>query len=196
MLKIAITVILLSLSFSPHAIDKILLAPQGGSHLSSKLEFTAPIQSEIETYLDLGNSLSKHALTIFSANKETFRVSLQLETSMSISSEGPHLDLTDWKHCTTDWVNAKAFSQSVFILPNFDTIDTACFPDVTQEEIKAEVFKLGGQRWADVLDEEGFPDWYSPASIALSMVRIKIEQQVGPSWQKVTIINVSIPMGC
>ena len=81
-------------------------------------------------------------------------------------------------------------------LPNFDGINVDCFPRVSDEELKAEVLRAGGEEWVSILEGKGWPDGYKPVQISLSTVRLKIEQQTAAGWNVVTVINMSIPMGC
>jgi len=196
MLKPGIPAIFLLVSLPSLAIESVRIGAPDPEHFGAPLVFNAPIASEIEAELDLGETLSEKTITIVSAPGEVFRVSVQLETSMALGDDGPHLDLVGWKHCTTDWLATDTVDESAFRLPDFNHIDTECFPQYSPEEIREEVLKEGGQRWVDVLEQRDLAAGYDPAYVALSMVRIKIEKQVDSRWNAVTTINVSVPMGC
>jgi len=160
------------------------------------ISFTAPFDKKIDSYLDLGVDISNTKLFIDSEENANYRVHIQLETSMAIGDEGPHLDLSDWKHCTTEWLSVKPLDKVSFVLPDISSIKTDCFPQLSMDEIKAEVLKRGGQRWLNVLERNIGSDYYDPTYIALSAIRIKIEKQVNSQWQEVTVINFNVPMGC
>lgn len=194
--KYYIALLVIGFSGFTYAIEKIEINPFAEHSFQEAMIYTAPFKNETLGHLGLGDSLSEAKVIVFSNGDENYRAEFQLETSMSVNAEGPHLDLTSWKHCTTKWHNIKALTDNKFQLPNFDKIDTDCFPKVSHDEMKAEVLKQGGKYWVSVLEEEGLPENYSPVDISLSTVRIKIERFVDTEWQVVTVINISIPMGC
>ncbi|PCK01947.1 MAG: hypothetical protein COA42_22655 [Alteromonadaceae bacterium] len=157
-------------------------------------KFKAPYKEITSAYLELGDDLSLLNVAITAKAKEKFRVQLQLETSMTVMNEGPHLDLTGWKHCTTDWIMAKKLSEFKFALPNFEEIDISCFPKVSSEEIKEEVLKRGGEHWVKVIEEA--PSEYSATDVGISSARIKVEKLVDGKWLLVTVLDFYVPLGC
>lgn len=179
-----------------YAIDTIEIKRANADIAEAISEYKRPFSKSYVDELDVGRSLSLGQVVLHGNSSETYRVKLQLETSMSITAEGPHLDLTDWKHCTTAWFDLKKVTDNSFVLPNFDAITLDCFPVVSLEEIKAEVAKRGGEEWISVLEGANWPSSYSPIEISLSHARIKIEKLVDAQWIDVTTIQFAIPMGC
>jgi len=160
-------------------------------------QFKSPFKNSISRSLGLADDLSLLNVAIRSESTNSFRVLLQLETSMTVMDEGAHLDLTDWKHCTTDWLEVAKLSGNKFALPDFRRINTDCFPDVSDTEIKEEVFAQGGERWARVLDIS-YPDYpeYSSTTVELSSVRLKVETLRNGKWSLVTVLDFNVPLGC
>ncbi len=93
--------------------------------------------------------LSSYEITTKRTNK--FRVSVQFETSSTIMDEGPHIDLIEWKHCTTNWVNLKSTKPNEFTLPKAMLIDKECFPTVSNDEVKSKIHEIAGKRWSSLL---------------------------------------------
>ena len=54
---------------------------------------------------------------------ETYRVRVQYETSLGLSAEGPHLDLTDWKHCVSDWEAADALDEMLALARSYESLE-------------------------------------------------------------------------
>ncbi|WP_200842627.1 hypothetical protein [Zhongshania aliphaticivorans] len=160
------------------------------------MSYTAPFNKNIDASLEVGDSLSKATLELLEEDNVPFRVQIQLETSMSIQNEGPHLDLIDWRHCTTEWALIESTDDNTFQLPDFNDVNVDCFPAVTDEEIASEVMRVGGQEWVDIANGKGWPAGYRPISIELSRVRLKIEKFIEGEWSRVTVMNIAIPMGC
>lgn len=179
-----------------YALDSIELLTSTEASPQKTIKYSAPLKKAIDDSLDIGDSLSKGTLILLSKNRNNYRATIQLETSMSVTGEGPHLDLTDWKHCTSDWFSITEAKGREFSLPDFDAINVDCFPTISDEELKAEVLRVGGEEWVSILEGEGWPDGYKPVEISLSTVRLKIEEKTATGWNVVTVINMSIPMGC
>jgi hypothetical protein len=181
---------------SAYSLNSIALLTSAEALTQKTITYSLPLKKEIDDTLDLGDSLSKGTLIFPSNGNKNYRATIQLETSMTVTAEGPHLDLSDWKHCTSEWLSLTEGKDGEYPLPDFDKINVDCFPQVSDEELKAEVLRVGGEHWVSILEGEGWPDGYRPVEVSLSTVRIKIEEKSGTSWQEVTVINMGIPMGC
>jgi len=169
--------------------------------------WTQPMRppQRIDIDLDVGDGVDGRVLRVGRAQAPgNYRVSVQFETSAAISGEGPHVDLVDWKHCRSEWRFAKQVTPSRFRLPVALERDHTCFPAATRAELK--------QALKQELDQSGFdPDsrraWLesvervprvgeSPSYVALSTVRVRIEEYAGGQWRLLTTIAFDIPMGC
>ena len=158
-------------------------------------KFPAPFKKTTKAYLDLDEDLSSKKVIIKPKNNASYRAFIQIETSLTIMNEGPHLDLINWKHCTTEWLEINQISSTEFSLPRINEIDINCFPKVTVSEIRDEAYKQGGQRWADLIGFNASIDEY-PIAVAISSIRLKVEEKVKGTWQLITLLDFSIPMGC
>ncbi len=194
MKKIIITILLLISSLA-NAIEEISIGPAEATYFGKSLKFLAPFSKELSFYLEYGDTLSESVVQI-KGTTNSVRIATQLETSLSVNREGPHLDLIEWKHCTSDWIPLQYVIEGRFIFPELTDEVTSCFPKVTHIEMREEVFRVGGESWVNTLEEKGLPEGYSPISVSLSTVRIRIEEKIGGKWVLVTIVHVSIPMGC
>jgi len=76
----------------------------------------------------------------------------QIETSMTIMDEGPHIDLVDWKHYTSDWIDLERIDARRFRLPKIESnYELASrFPTYTVDELYEAAMATGGHRWADL----------------------------------------------
>jgi hypothetical protein len=199
MLKIMKNIILLFLlaltSNISLAIDKIEIYSPNNNAFSSTYEFKTPLNENIDSYLKLGDNIDAQVIKITSSTTSKFKVSVQFETSLTIMDEGPHIDLTEWKHCTTDWVDLKSVKPNEYILPKSTKIDGTCFPKVSDEEIRSEVRLVAGGRWSSLLKGDIDVNNY-PLGVSLSAMRIRIQEEINGMWRLVTTINFNIPMGC
>jgi len=195
-MKFYIALLSLLLPNFSYALDGITLLTSAENLPQKAIKYAAPLQKEINDSLDIGDSLSRGRLILLSTDNKSYRATIQLETSMTVTAEGPHLDLVDWKHCTSQWHSMTEAKDGEYTLPDFDNINVDCFPRVSDEELKAEVLRAGGEQWLSILEGEGWPEGYRPVDISLSTVRIKIEEKTGSNWRVLSLINMSVPMGC
>jgi hypothetical protein len=132
-----------------------------------------------------------------------FRVEQQHETSLTLMNEGPHMDLTSWKHSVSPWTVVHRISDDVFRTD--DISGSLDFPKVTTEEIveavKAESLAWAARghdsvdRWVELAKECADPYSY-PCGVGVSQLRFRISISIDDSWQPIQTIELNIPMGC
>ena len=195
MKHIVICLICLFSSMLSAAINEINIIPNATISISKTVYLAEPFKDRITIPLEMQDQISNANLIIVANKNDKIRASLQLETSMSIQDEGPHLDLLDWKHCTSDWLTIDNTATHQFKLPDFENISLDCFPEVTLAEIKQAVLEHDGQEWMPLFDRDSFNKEMN-LLIGISAARIKIEQMIEGKWVAVTIVNLTIPIGC
>lgn len=80
--------------------------------------------------------------------REKLRIRFQYQTSLALGDEGPHLDLLDWKHCTTAWQSIADPGDGHFDIQPPTTRQASCFPSFGQAELLAAVRAHGGEgKW-------------------------------------------------
>lgn len=157
--------------------------------------FEAPFKPATKSYLDLGDELAEQFIKLAAADNDQFRLFAQYETSVTVMDEGPHLDLTDWKHCTTDWIPVDQITPATFQFPASLAVDLGCFPEVSGKELKKAVSEYGGERWSSLLGADVSPNSY-PLATSLNTIRLRVEQLKNGEWVAVTMLDIAVPMGC
>ncbi|HEY0860294.1 MAG TPA: hypothetical protein VGE19_05210 [Pseudoxanthomonas sp.] len=186
---------LYSLRVLPHA---------GGDSSFSGWRHEGPVPPQLTIPLELGDEVYGATLQLQPATPgATWRVRVQYETSLGLSAEGPHLDLTGWKHCVSDWVAAEARDAVSFVLPTPSAEQHACFPPYTQGElaqaVRAHTAAQGDPSQAD--------DWIARIGqgdalgtvvpfVAISTVRVRVEVLRKGGWEVVSTLAFLPPMGC
>ncbi|MHB9123764.1 MAG: hypothetical protein ACYC7A_20005 [Thermoanaerobaculia bacterium] len=143
-------------------------------------------------FLDLAEEIQGRTLVIHAKPDITkrIRVYFQFETSMSVHEDGPHLDLLDWKHHTSDWVRLKGGPS--YEIPLIPDEDERRFPPVTVEEIEAAIRERGEERWVEAMRRH-------PAGItivSLSAIRLRITIDEDGHERVLYTIEFEVPMGC
>jgi len=119
------------------------------------------------------------------------------ETSISISDEGAHLDLLNWKHFYSERKQLE-IQNGEFIADSISKIDSQRFPSVSVDEIKSEVIKVTGNtdnkfyyRAIECKNTNGYPCY---VSVSRRILFIEYTNNKGMKEHKVIIFN--LPMGC
>lgn len=84
-------------------------------------------------HLGLGEPIAyRFVLHPKSGVKAKFRIEQQYETSLSLMKEGPHLDLSNWKHHVSPWDALEEAEANAFLSKE---VASSEFPDVSNAEI-------------------------------------------------------------
>ena len=153
--------------------------------------------------LDLGSSPSGHDYLIRELDSSVAKIDLyqRYETSMSISKEGPHLDLLDWKHHVSEW-ELLELEENEAMTPRFIPEEYTQFPEVKVREIvkevkriEKEVWKTDDRHWSKLAKTIPVPGEY-PSSVTISKVYLKMVITLTNGETVVRNIEYNIPMGC
>jgi len=122
-------------------------------------------------------------------------VQVQYETSVSIMDDGPHLDLLQWKHFTSEWRHLRPDAAGRFVLPTFTPDQKSKFPTFSAEELHAAVSKAGGERWSRLL-RPGSDLSDERVASGISAIRIRIIDESENTHSRQYVVEFPIPMGC
>lgn len=150
-------------------------------------------------YLELGSSLADHYFAVNSTyDSSSILVTYHFETSLTVSDEGPHCDLIDWKHyISAPDTLAQLDSTGVYQFKNGyqDSMSTA-FPEITMKEVRRAVVKHCSEGWMERTKEsKTIRDYPFSVSISREIIHIVIKNDKGDIIREKFII-FEIPMGC
>lgn len=129
------------------------------------------------------------------AKAREFKIEQQFETSFQVSSEGPHVDLRDWKHYYSHWRELKRMGDTMFLTRKISEAEAQRFPTVTRQEIYSAVLKAGDPAWAS--DARTCRTLTSaPCGVGVSTISFRISVREKGRWKIINRINFAIPMGC
>lgn len=145
---------------------------------------------------DLGESTKGTKIVIHTDRFANVEIDERIETSMVISDEGPHCDLTDWKHYTSPWVKLNAHQGDIFDGHDFPDSEQSKFPTVTLKEVEEAVEKFCGERWSKLLSKaKSIRD--APLSVDVSKYELRIRATDKITGKKIEkMITIIVPMGC
>jgi hypothetical protein len=110
--------------------------------------------------------------------------------------EGPHCDLTDWKHFYSDWKRIEPTSDGQYISDSYSEKEKKIFPNISIQDLKKEVKNQCGEDWFQLVDSIKNPNDY-PSGVSISRYYLKIIGKNKYTNSIVTkIIVIENQMGC
>lgn len=163
----------------------------------TETEFENLTSVAIDHELDLGDSIENQIIVLKSQPNDSrdFKIEQRFETSMTVSDEGPHIDLTGWKHFTSEWREIKKLDSHRFLTSKTSDADRVRFPKVTKKQIYDAILKASDREWAEKARGCASPN-SEPCGVGVSTVSLRISARENNAWSVIHQINFLIPMGC
>lgn len=150
----------------------------------------------VEIYAELGETIEGQLISISSDLLTGLTVEQRYETSVTIMNEGPHCDLTDWKHFYSDWKRLQTNTSGQFICDKYTEKEHEKFPKIIINDLKQEVKEQCGDNWFKLVENVKTPAQY-PSGVGISRYYLKVSGQRKDNGQTVTkLIIIETPMGC
>ncbi|WP_337054554.1 hypothetical protein [Pseudoxanthomonas sp. USHLN014] len=158
---------------------------------------TSPFQRRYTLETELGDSVRMVKVEQGEDTpREKLRIRFQYQTSLALGDEGPHLDLLDWKHCTTAWQSIADPGDGHFDIPPPTTQQASCFPSFGQAELLAAVRAHGGEGKWITLAKDVSRAGQGASYVAPSLLRMQVQRWDGAAWVVDLEFDVPIAMGC
>jgi hypothetical protein len=148
--------------------------------------------------LDIGDNIYGKEITIVGGDQSAqYRIFERYRNSMRVMGEGPHLDLIDWRHFDSEWIELDQLAQRKFRTLAYEQMDSSKFPPVTNAELVSAVRKRASD-WPQIVElaKTCHNPNDEPCSVSDSSLYFRIEKLVGDRWTTVGMVEVYIPMGC
>jgi hypothetical protein len=143
-----------------------------------------------------GETLEGRKIQVYSSQLTELIVEQSYETSVSISEEGPHCDLTSWMHYRSPWRPLNAYSAGLYTGQTYTTEERKLFPKVDMVVFRKEVASVCGKSWSDSLRKAKSVHEY-PAEVGISRIYLRISGVNKDSGKRVSrIVAMDLPMGC
>lgn len=146
--------------------------------------------------IDIEESIEGQKILLESSTLENLKAEMSYQTSVSIQNEGPHCDLTNWKHYSSPLKELVKISQNEFLTNKIEEKDRLKFVNISIAELKSEVKKECGEDWYNLVQKVKTPNDY-PSSVTISRYILRLsgtEKKNGKTIVKIIIIES--PMGC
>jgi hypothetical protein len=148
--------------------------------------------------LHLGENLDNQEVILnFPDHFAEYRVFQRYRTSVSISNEGPHLDLVNWRHFDSPWFQLPALKPRRFRTLRSEQMDSVRFPPTTPSEIVDEVRRRVGNNseFVDVAKTCRGPN-DGACWVGISSIYVLVQKRVRARWIDIALVEFRLPMGC
>lgn len=145
--------------------------------------------------LGLGPGIADRKIQISAEGIEDLEVHQSYETSITVMNEGPHCDLSNWKHYNSEWEKL-AIDNSVIQTIKYSEEEWEKFIEVDMNELVEEVRKNCGDEWAEHTSDAQSPTDY-PCGVGVSVVYLMVQYtREGYSALTTKYLAFEVPMGC
>lgn len=148
--------------------------------------------------LELGEDINDQEVSLSGDTGSEYRILQRYQTSMTISAEGPHLDLLDWRHFDSAWIPLQQFDTHRFRTLASNQMDETKFPPTTKAEIISAVEKRAGNDWPEILELvktcQGPND--GCCGVGISSIFLCVQKRVPDGWSDMGVVEFRFPMGC
>jgi len=146
---------------------------------------------------DLAETIEGKTIKIDLKNKEISDMKIEqcYETSITISNEGPHCDLIEWKHYISEWKTLQTKSKNIYVCETYSEEESQKFPQVNIDDLKKYVKDNCGDEYFEITKNINNPNEL-PSSIGISRYIFKISWKTNKSSNNKKYIVISNLMGC
>jgi hypothetical protein len=119
------------------------------------------------------------------------------ETSLTLMDEGPHVDLTEWKHYISQWKRLELEKDSFYTL-KYSQTDFEKFPEVSTVEILEAIrdkLNVQDDKWTELAKQCKNARSY-PCGVSISHINLRIELTKTDGSTSTKYIIFEVPMGC
>lgn len=154
-----------------------------------------PVEFESTIHIGTEEDSDQYDVKIALSNKKLkLKLEQRYETSLSVQDEGPHLDLVQWKHFVSDWVEVLPRKAGIYRSLLISQEEANRFPSIELSSVLDEI-KRQDPNWLNVVkNAKSIRDY--PFSIGVSTVSFRISVFTGNKWIPVHVVHCLHPMGC
>lgn len=150
----------------------------------------------VNVFLDIGEIIGGNSIKITDCKYDQIEIYQKFENSITIMNEGPHCDLINWKHYSSDWEKIKKNDNFSFIANSMTKEQMEQFIPIDLDEFKEAVTAHCGDNWTNLIKNVRNINEY-PCGVGTSKIELKIVMLKSDSQDKFEkIIAFDIPMGC
>jgi uncharacterized protein YgiM (DUF1202 family) len=149
-----------------------------------------------KVYVELGETPQGKKIKIKQSKFKKIEILQRYENSVTIMNEGPHCDLTEWKHYYSDWKKLNFdFTENTFVSDSYEYEDSEKFIEIDINELKKAVEQKCGGYWPEHIKDIKKVNEY-PSGVSMSRIFLKILLTDENNSVIEKTVEFKIPMGC
>ncbi|WP_282126297.1 hypothetical protein [Marinifilum flexuosum] len=150
----------------------------------------------VKVYPEIGEILGGNSMRIITTKYSNIEIFQRFENSITIMNEGPHCDMLEWKHYTSDWKKVEKYEEFSYTSNSISEEQMEKFIPVDLDEFKEAVKEHCGEGWAELVKDVTSVTEY-PCGVGTSKIELRIRLS-NPVDDKIIekIIQFDIAMGC
>lgn len=153
-------------------------------------------KDSVYIYCELAYSIQGKVIRISPSLIDSLHLEQHYQTSLTVEGEGPHCDLLDWKHYTSEKRAMKEIGPGQFLFERYTREDIQKFPNVTMKQVKQEIKNTCGDGWYQAAKNCKAVTEY-PCSVGISTYYITIKGILKSSGKRFSkLVTIDSPMGC
>jgi len=146
-------------------------------------------------YVELGDTPEGATIIVNQRREGTLNIFQSFENSVTVMAEGPHCDLSEWKHYNTEWEQLTN-NNGRFLMNTLTDEDTEKFIETDMLELGEAVRNQCGDEWAKHALTAESPNDY-PCGVGTSRIFLKLEFTAKGTDKPVEqMVSFELPMGC
>ena len=143
---------------------------------------------------DIGETIEGQLINIETSTIKNLKVEQRYETSITIMNEGPHCDLTEWKHYDSEWKQLKT-KNNLFECIKYTNDEQQKFPEINIEKLKSEIKSKCGKDWFELVKNIKSPIEY-PCEVGISKYFLRITGENATNGVKIAkLIEIDVSLG-
>ena len=147
-----------------------------------------------KVFVEIGEPIEGQTWKIIPKKNGEIKIYQRFENSITIMKEGPHCDLTDWRHFDSEWKELQ-LNDGNFLTESYSDKERGKFIQVDMKELRDVVRKQCGNDWAELIKGVKSPTEY-PSGVGMSSIFLKIDyKNPQDGTVKESIISFEIPLG-
>ena len=146
--------------------------------------------------LDIGETLSKNKVRIENYNYGKIEIYQRHINSLTITNEGPHCDMQNWKQYISEWEKLAPVKENVFEVKAITSEEMNQFVSLDIDEFKEAVKSHCGESWFELVKNiKSIHE--NPVEIGTNKIEFKIIlTDIETKKATIKIIELEVPMGC
>ncbi|MES2514138.1 MAG: hypothetical protein V4580_08325 [Bacteroidota bacterium] len=154
------------------------------------------VNDTTELYIELTSKIDTFLVRLKNEQIKSYAITEQYQNIVSVSDEGPHVELYEWKNYKSEWFNVDTISNGIFLMKNISEEESMQFPKYTRQELILYLKANAGQNWANIISKPETGKWTDQFWIGVGVRRVFIKMVLADGTEITKLLVIYPAMGC